>query len=56
MRHLEAAVAIAGVRYGVSDEAWLPANRFSIAILGEMLLQNSAIDTSLLAERSSEPR
>lgn len=50
----EAAVMTATVEYGVADESWLPANRFSIAILGEMLLQNSPIDVSLLLESSPE--
>lgn len=45
---LEVAVMTARVRYAVADETWLPANRFSIAILGEMLLQSSPIDVSLL--------
>lgn len=52
---LEVAVMTAAVKYGVADEAWLPANRYSIAILGEMLLQNSPIDASSLAEKSPEP-
>lgn len=50
---LEVAVMTAAT-YGVADEAWLPANRYSIAILGEMLLQNSPIDLSLLVESSPE--
>ena len=52
---LEIAVTIAAVRYGVSDEDWAPTNRFAMRILGEMLLQNSPIDATLLVKRSAEP-
>ena len=51
---LEIAVTIAAVRYGVSEEEWMPASRYAIAILGNALLQDEAIDIALLLKRGPE--
>jgi hypothetical protein len=51
---LDTAVTIAAVKYGISSEQWLPASRYAVATLGTALLQNTAIDASLLLKRGPE--
>lgn len=51
---LDIAVTIAAVKYGISNEQWMPASRYAVATLGAALFQNAAIDASLLLKRGPE--